>query len=278
MPSVRIISYAGEASRALADELRGRGFEVQTCAPGSPSFSAADVEIHLNDCPVHEALQRADSVAEIAKQNAEASAKQAVIMQEPSIPSDWPIWQPQDAAPTANVENDTVVAEPADTLSPEVIAAPEGHRSFLRARIPFNDTWFLRISTVAAGAALCGLLLVVMLHRFSPLGNKVSADSTATTLQRAPFQKVDYPTGDTPELQSFQPGPVVDSTPESSIVRAPRSHHARMRHRRTLSRRQDDHLVAPDTVVRYAGSSRSAAAPASHQDASGIRYYTDLKP
>ena len=62
MALVRIITRFPEQSHDLAENLRSRGFEVQTESPGKISPQPADLEITIEECDAEEALQRATSV------------------------------------------------------------------------------------------------------------------------------------------------------------------------------------------------------------------------
>ncbi len=284
MPSVRIVSHAGEASRALTEELRSRGFEVYMVAPGQRPAVFTDVEIHLNDCPVQEALQRADAVAEIATQNAEAAAATAATIQETSTPSDWPIWQLEaqeepavevsQVSEASGVLTSTALPVEAAVLAADVpvVTAAEAMSKAFRVRIPLNPIWFRRISYAVAGAALCGLLGVATVHRFSPFGNKVSASSPDPASQSAPFQKVDEPVADTLDPQPLQNAAATESA-STPATRTTRRHFGRRHHSSVY--RGDGNVVARDTVIRYNGTPAQAAS--AEQSGSGIKYYTDLK-
>jgi hypothetical protein len=50
MPLARIISTSAKYSDGLADDLRSRGFQVLTSAPGESISESADLEITLNEC------------------------------------------------------------------------------------------------------------------------------------------------------------------------------------------------------------------------------------
>jgi hypothetical protein len=50
MPLARIISTSAKYSDGLADDLRSRGFQVLTSAPGESISQSADLEITLNEC------------------------------------------------------------------------------------------------------------------------------------------------------------------------------------------------------------------------------------
>jgi hypothetical protein len=62
MPLARIISSSAKYSNGLADDLRSRGFQVLTSAPGDNVSGSADLEITLNECLAEEARVAADSV------------------------------------------------------------------------------------------------------------------------------------------------------------------------------------------------------------------------
>ena len=62
MARARIITRFPEQSHDLAENLRSRGFEVQTESPGKISPQPADLEITIEECDAEEALQRATSV------------------------------------------------------------------------------------------------------------------------------------------------------------------------------------------------------------------------
>src|SRR5437870_5793720 len=62
MALLRIITRFPEQSHDLAENLRSRGFEVQTESPGKISPQPADLEITIEECDAEEALQRATSV------------------------------------------------------------------------------------------------------------------------------------------------------------------------------------------------------------------------
>ena len=62
MARARIITRFPEQSHDLAENLRSRGFEVQTESPGKTSPQPADLEITIEECDAEEALQRATSV------------------------------------------------------------------------------------------------------------------------------------------------------------------------------------------------------------------------
>jgi hypothetical protein len=55
MPLARIISTSAKYSNGLADDLRSRGFQVLTSAPGDTVSESADLEITLNECWAEEA-------------------------------------------------------------------------------------------------------------------------------------------------------------------------------------------------------------------------------
>ncbi len=55
MPLARIISTSTKYSVGLADDLRSRGFQVLTSAPGENVSGSADLEITLNECLAEEA-------------------------------------------------------------------------------------------------------------------------------------------------------------------------------------------------------------------------------
>jgi hypothetical protein len=61
MALARIITRFPEESRELAENLRSRGFEVQTEWPGTTSAQPADLEITIEECDAEEALQRASA-------------------------------------------------------------------------------------------------------------------------------------------------------------------------------------------------------------------------
>lgn len=63
MPLARIISTSAKYSNGLADDLRSRGFQVLTSAPGDNISESADLEITLNECLADEA-RAASSTAE----------------------------------------------------------------------------------------------------------------------------------------------------------------------------------------------------------------------
>src|SRR5438034_5504906 len=62
MAPARIITRFPEQSHDLAENLRSRGFEVQTESPGKISPQPADLEITIEEGDAEEALQRATSV------------------------------------------------------------------------------------------------------------------------------------------------------------------------------------------------------------------------
>ena len=62
MPLARIITRFPEESQELAENLRSRGFEVQTESPGKTSAQPVDLEITIEECDAEEALQRATAV------------------------------------------------------------------------------------------------------------------------------------------------------------------------------------------------------------------------
>jgi hypothetical protein len=55
MPVARIITTSAKYSNGLADDLRSRGFQVLTSAPGDSVSELADLEITLNECLADEA-------------------------------------------------------------------------------------------------------------------------------------------------------------------------------------------------------------------------------
>jgi hypothetical protein len=64
MALARIITRYAEDSQPLAEDLRARGFEVQTRSPEEPPSELADLEITLEECTPAEALMRASGVAD----------------------------------------------------------------------------------------------------------------------------------------------------------------------------------------------------------------------
>jgi hypothetical protein len=61
MPLARIISSSAKYSNGLADDLRSRGFQVLTSAPGDNVSGSADLEITLNECLAEEARAASDA-------------------------------------------------------------------------------------------------------------------------------------------------------------------------------------------------------------------------
>ena len=59
MPLARIITRLAEDAYVLADDLRARGFEVQTRSPQEMFSEPADLEITLEECATQDALERA---------------------------------------------------------------------------------------------------------------------------------------------------------------------------------------------------------------------------
>ncbi len=64
MALARIITRFAQDSQPLAEDLRARGFEVQTQSPEEAPSEPADLEITLEECAPAEALRRAASVAD----------------------------------------------------------------------------------------------------------------------------------------------------------------------------------------------------------------------
>jgi hypothetical protein len=56
MPLARIVARVAEIAHVLAEDLRARGFEVQTRLPDEKSSEPADLEIILEDCAIEDAL------------------------------------------------------------------------------------------------------------------------------------------------------------------------------------------------------------------------------
>ena len=50
MPLARIITNAVEESLELTIQLRARGFQVETVAPGKVPATPADLEVRLDEC------------------------------------------------------------------------------------------------------------------------------------------------------------------------------------------------------------------------------------
>jgi len=63
MPLARIITTITEESLPLQEQLRARGFEVETASPGHSFAHAADLEISLEEMTPAQALARADEIA-----------------------------------------------------------------------------------------------------------------------------------------------------------------------------------------------------------------------
>lgn len=59
MPLARIITDHPENSRVIAEQLQLVGFEVETVSPAHKTSTAADFEIHLEECNSEEALRKA---------------------------------------------------------------------------------------------------------------------------------------------------------------------------------------------------------------------------
>jgi hypothetical protein len=64
MALARIITRFAEDSQPLAEDLRARGFEVQTWSPEQTPSEPADLEITLEECAPAEALKRARGAAD----------------------------------------------------------------------------------------------------------------------------------------------------------------------------------------------------------------------
>ena len=61
MPLARIITTSAKYSNGLADDLRSRGFQVLTSAPGDSISESADLEITLKECLADEARGASDT-------------------------------------------------------------------------------------------------------------------------------------------------------------------------------------------------------------------------
>ena len=275
MPLVRIVSHASEASRALAEELRSRDFDVESLKPGQRSYLVPDVEIHLNDCPVDEALRRVETVAEIASQNAEVAATSLASVPEAQA-SDWPIWQGQTsvASPlpamalrpqTDTVSDPPILARPCDPVVTPIVSG-----RLVRVRVPARDRWFWRAAAGAAACAVFALLMLATLHRLAPSSEKL-AGAHANTKEPEPFQKIDDVAGDSLEMQSLQNAALRSEEPARTEVSSHR-HHSRHH-----SNRRDGNFVAANSVVRYDDSSARASHSRSNSQNTGIKHYSDLR-
>jgi hypothetical protein len=280
MPLVRIVSHAGEASKALAEELRSRDFDVEALKPGQKSHLLPDVEIHLNDCPVHEALQRVDTVAEIASQNAEAIAE-SMGSTAGAESSDWPIWQVEQPSVitseavihTSEAPESSTADEPS-TIMPAVdpVVVPIVSGRLVRVRVPAKDRWFWRAAAGAAACALFGLLMIATLHRLAPFADKL-AGAHAETKEAEPFQKIDDLAGDSLEMQSLQNASLRSEEPARSEASSRRH---RSRHHSSANRR-DGNFVAANSVVRYNDSPAPQSKTPAKSHTNGIKHYSDLK-
>jgi len=124
MALARIITRFPEEAHELVENLRSRGFEVQTEAPGKTSPQPADLEITVEECDAEEALQRATSVKDacaFVMPGAITGGLQPIA----AIPF----------IPQANVEESETVGSEARTVSPEIENLPRHSfgMEFLRA-------------------------------------------------------------------------------------------------------------------------------------------------
>ena len=58
MPLARIITDSVDESLELTMQLRSRGFQVETCAPGDVPSTPADLEVRLEECNSEDVLIR----------------------------------------------------------------------------------------------------------------------------------------------------------------------------------------------------------------------------
>jgi hypothetical protein len=61
MPLARIITDIADDSLELTMQLRARGFQVETVAPGQTSTTRADLEVRLEECAAEDVLTRAET-------------------------------------------------------------------------------------------------------------------------------------------------------------------------------------------------------------------------
>jgi hypothetical protein len=61
MPLARIITDVADDSLELTMQLRARGFQVETVAPGETSTTPADLEVRLEECAPEDVLTQADT-------------------------------------------------------------------------------------------------------------------------------------------------------------------------------------------------------------------------
>src|SRR5437762_296193 len=112
MARARIITRFPEQSHDLAENLRSRGFEVQTESPGKISPRPADLEITIEECDAEEALQRATSVQDacaFVMPGAITGGVQPIT----AIPF----------IPQMNIEESETVGSEARAVEPELISA-----------------------------------------------------------------------------------------------------------------------------------------------------------
>jgi len=64
MPLARIITDSVDESLELTMQLRSRGFQVETCAPGNIPSTPADLEVRLEECNSEDVLMRTAQVSD----------------------------------------------------------------------------------------------------------------------------------------------------------------------------------------------------------------------
>src|ERR1700746_4087192 len=64
MPLARIITDSVDESLELTMQLRSRGFQVETVAPGDVPSTPADLEVRLEECNSEDVLTRTAQVSE----------------------------------------------------------------------------------------------------------------------------------------------------------------------------------------------------------------------
>src|SRR5438270_7951571 len=64
MPLARILTKLTEESQPLQEELRARGFEVETASPDQLQAEPADLEITLEEMTPAQALAQADAISD----------------------------------------------------------------------------------------------------------------------------------------------------------------------------------------------------------------------
>jgi hypothetical protein len=284
MPLARIIARSVEDSWELGDDLRARGFDVETISPDQIPNTPADLEVRLEEYEPEEALNSACTIPD--------SQDVCVFIAPGAIAESVQPWKepwltPEPAPVERPVSVDQLVLTGVEKMFAEI---PQAEKSAvdmgvsehspepLAIRREYNsrgDQLFWKTAAAFAALGVSVLLVGATAHRLTlqPASLPVASEQTQ---QHTPWLGKPVPASIVSPVPAVTrlATPTVQKVSSPPVVKLQRKAKPKPQRRHRSGHAGETDMVADDLVIHY--GKRTPLPRVEAQKAPGIKHYTDL--